>query len=113
MRGPPVCTYSVGRRRLRPRARFVNPLATSTFAGRMPRMRAVHWFRNDLRLEDNTALAAACAHADELVPLFVLDPYLLGEPGEGGARERPYNRISPKRSHFLLESLAELTRALA
>jgi deoxyribodipyrimidine photo-lyase len=37
-------------------------------------MRAVHWFRNDLRLGDNTALAAACARAEELVPLFVVDP---------------------------------------
>lgn len=73
-------------------------------------MRAVHWFRNDLRLEDNTALAAACAGADELVPLFVLDPYLFGEAGRSG--ERPYNRISAKRSNFLLDCLADLSRAL-
>ncbi len=41
-------------------------------------MRAVHWFRNDLRLHDNTALSAAAARADELVPVFVFDDHLLG-----------------------------------
>jgi deoxyribodipyrimidine photo-lyase len=38
-------------------------------------MRALHWFRNDLRLHDNTAFAAAAAAADELVPVFVFDPH--------------------------------------
>ena len=36
-------------------------------------MRVIHWFRSDLRIEDNTALAAACARGSELVPVFVLD----------------------------------------
>ncbi len=35
--------------------------------------RALHWFRNDLRLRDNTALAQAAREADALVPVFVLD----------------------------------------
>jgi deoxyribodipyrimidine photo-lyase len=74
-------------------------------------MRAVHWFRSDLRLEDNTALAAACAHADELVPLFVVDPHLFGELSDTG--RRPYSRISPRRANFLLESLAEMGEQLA
>lgn len=34
---------------------------------------AVMWFRRDLRLADNLALAEACRFADEVVPLFVLD----------------------------------------
>jgi len=72
-------------------------------------VRAVHWFRNDLRLEDNTALLAACAHAEEVVPLFVLDPYLLGGAGPSST----YSRLSRKRSNFLLESLADLAAALA
>ena len=38
------------------------------------------WFRRDLRLHDNPALLAACA-ADEVVPLFVLDPYLWDRAG--------------------------------
>ena len=40
-------------------------------------MRVIHWFRSDLRIEDNTALAAACARGGELVPVFVLDDALI------------------------------------
>ena len=36
-------------------------------------MRAIHWFRSDLRLADNSALAAACRKAKALVLVFVLD----------------------------------------
>jgi deoxyribodipyrimidine photo-lyase len=35
---------------------------------------AVMWFRRDLRLGDNQALAAAVAENDQVVPLFVVDP---------------------------------------
>ncbi len=35
--------------------------------------RSIMWFRRDLRLRDNPALAAACAEG-EVLPLFVLDP---------------------------------------
>ncbi|RJK97823.1 deoxyribodipyrimidine photo-lyase [Vallicoccus soli] len=38
------------------------------------------WFRRDLRLADNPALLAA-AEADEVVPLFVVDPRLWGTSG--------------------------------
>jgi deoxyribodipyrimidine photo-lyase len=38
-------------------------------------MTAVAWFRNDLRLDDNPAWAAATA-SGEVVPLFVVDPAL-------------------------------------
>jgi deoxyribodipyrimidine photo-lyase len=45
----------------------------------------LHWFRGDLRLRDNTALASAASSADKLAFLFVLDERLLrseriGEP---------------------------------
>ncbi len=40
-------------------------------------MRVIHWFRNDLRLRDNTALRTAAECADELLPVFILDPDLL------------------------------------
>ena len=39
-------------------------------------MRAIHWFRRDLRLSDNLALDAALREADEVICLFVLDPRL-------------------------------------
>ncbi len=64
-------------------------------------MRAVHWFRNDLRLHDNTALRAAAARATELIPVFVMDPHLLN----GGD-------ASPARGRFLLDCVARLAADL-
>jgi deoxyribodipyrimidine photo-lyase len=58
-------------------------------------MRAIHWFRNDLRLHDNTALSQAVAKALQLVPVFVLDPHLLEAAGA-------------PRVGFLLDSLRRL-----
>ncbi len=37
---------------------------------------ALWWIRRDLRLTDNQALAAALAGADQVVPVFVIDPAL-------------------------------------
>ena len=64
-------------------------------------MRVIHWFRSDLRVEDNTALAAACARGSELVPVFVLDEVLL---------ER--HRDAHPRLRFLDRCLRDLARAL-
>ncbi len=36
---------------------------------------AVWWIRRDLRLADNQALAAALQAADQVVPLFIVDPF--------------------------------------
>ncbi|GIE32282.1 deoxyribodipyrimidine photo-lyase [Actinoplanes italicus] len=54
---------------------------------------AVVLLTRDLRVHDNPALAAACA-ADRVVPLYVLDPTLAD--------------ISPNRTRFLHQSLADL-----
>ena len=60
---------------------------------------AVVLFTRDLRVHDNPALAAACANAERVVPLFVLDPALAGLLGQPrpvpapGAR-RPARRRS-------------------
>ncbi|MDW7978991.1 MAG: deoxyribodipyrimidine photo-lyase [Verrucomicrobiales bacterium] len=35
--------------------------------------RVIHWFRRDLRLSDNTALSAASARAEEVVPVYIFD----------------------------------------
>jgi len=63
-------------------------------------VRAIHWFRNDLRLADNPALAEACA-ADVLAPVFVFDDRLLAAQSQGAPRLR-----------FLRESVAALARRL-
>ncbi len=38
---------------------------------------AIHWFRCDLRLSDNTALSAATKNADGVIPIFIFDPVIL------------------------------------
>ncbi len=63
-------------------------------------MRLIHWFRRDLRLRDNTALAHALARAD-VVPVFVLDPAILSRPDTGVPRVA-----------FLCAALAGLDAAL-
>jgi deoxyribodipyrimidine photo-lyase len=60
--------------------------------------RGLHWFRNDLRLRDNTALAALAARADEWLPVFVLDPRIARS---GNARLR-----------FMLDCVERLGRDL-
>jgi deoxyribodipyrimidine photo-lyase len=59
---------------------------------------AIVLFTRDLRVHDNPALAAACANADRVVPLYVLDPRL--------------GSLSPNRTRFLHQSLADLRSAL-
>jgi deoxyribodipyrimidine photo-lyase len=58
---------------------------------------ALWWIRRDLRLGDNQALAAALAAAEQVVPVFVLDPALLASP---------YS--SAKRLAFLFDGLRSL-----
>lgn len=48
---------------------------------------AVVWFRRDLRLDDNPALAAAAARHDEVVCLYVLDDRLLDRAGPHRRRQ--------------------------
>ncbi len=63
--------------------------------------RAIHWFRNDLRLQDNTAIDALSGVADEWLPVFVFDPQMLSGP-----------RTSEPRIQFLLDCLRRLSREL-
>ncbi|MCH9609195.1 MAG: Deoxyribodipyrimidine photo-lyase [Chlamydiales bacterium] len=59
---------------------------------------ALHLFRRDLRLEDNTALNFALTHAEEVYPCFIFDP-----------RQIEQNRYkSPKAIAFMLSALADL-----
>lgn len=60
---------------------------------------AVVWFRRDLRIADHPALSDAVAHADTVVPLFVLDERLAGE--------------SPVRARLLAGTLKALDESLA
>jgi deoxyribodipyrimidine photo-lyase len=46
----------------------------------------IHWFRRDLRLEDNLALHAAIRSGSPVIPLFILDDHLLQSRYVGAAR---------------------------
>jgi deoxyribodipyrimidine photo-lyase len=61
----------------------------------------IHWFRRDLRLEDNTALNHALLSGDPVVPLFVFDDHILG-----------HRRVGAHRLRFLVTALRDLDREL-
>ncbi|MDG1674152.1 MAG: DASH family cryptochrome [Flavobacteriales bacterium] len=67
--------------------------------------RTLHWFRNDLRLDDNPALAKAL-RSDETVTVVVLDDGFWDEDRWGHVKTGPF------RTRFLLESIADLKTAL-
>jgi len=68
-------------------------------------VRTLVWYRGkELRLHDHAPLHDAVAAGDEIVTLFVLDPYFFD-----GARAREL----PHRMQFLLESLQALEEAIA
>jgi deoxyribodipyrimidine photo-lyase len=58
---------------------------------------AIWWIRRDLRLSDNPALINALTGAAQVIPVFILDPYLMNSPFSG-----------EKRLAFLLEGLRQL-----
>lgn len=62
---------------------------------------AIWWIRRDLRLNDNPALVSALEYAGEIIPLFIVDPHLLGSP---------YS--APRRVEFLFQGLSTLERNL-
>lgn len=64
-------------------------------------MNIIVWFRNDLRLHDHPALAAAVDKGDTVIPVFILNSRLLQGKHAGANRNR-----------FLLESLQNLKENL-
>lgn len=63
--------------------------------------KVIHWFRRDLRVSDNTALAEAARRAEQVIPVFVLEDALRTGPDVGAARVA-----------FLLRSLESLRKNL-
>lgn len=62
----------------------------------------IHWFRRDLRLRDNPALAAAAARSNgHVIPIFILDDAILHAPRTGAARIA-----------FMLDALRDLDASL-
>jgi len=61
----------------------------------------IYWFRNDLRLIDNPALAQACLNADQLLPVYL-------HQTEDELNAYGVERVGGYRKHFLRESLDDL-----
>ena len=60
------------------------------------------WFKRDLRVTDHAPLARACASADRVICLYVIEPELWARP-----------EYSARQYAFLAESLADLDATLA
>ena len=72
---------------------------------------AVMWFRNDLRMHDNEALAAANREGTSLLPVFCFDPREFGSGGAAASRGGPRpNTTGPYRAqcaHLLQNTLSD------
>ncbi|KAB1193964.1 DASH family cryptochrome [Haloferax sp. MBLA0076] len=77
----------------------------------MPASTALVWFRRDLRLHDNDALAAAC-EADHVVPVYCFDPRDYGPCDFGGTDSFVFRKTGAHRARFRLESVADLRSSL-
>jgi len=63
---------------------------------------AIHWFRRDLRVSDNTALVEASKRAETVIPVFIFEDAFRTGPDVGAARLA-----------FLLQSVESLRKNLA
>lgn len=68
-------------------------------------MKSLVWFRNDLRIADNTSLQKACK-GEEVLAVYCIDPSLF-ENGEYG-----FKKMEKYRAKFLLQSLNTLQQNL-
>lgn len=65
--------------------------------------RAIVWFRQDLRLHDNEALATALRMAEEIIPIYIFDERIfMGETRFG------FKKTGKYRARFILESVEDL-----
>lgn len=64
--------------------------------------RIIVWLRNDLRLRDNEALHQALQDADEVLPIYCIDPRQFACTSFG------FPRMSVFRANFLLQSIQDL-----
>lgn len=65
-------------------------------------MPSIIWFREDLRIHDNTALTAACNQSDEVIAVYFITP-----------KTWLSHDLSPTRVTFMLQGLALLQKNLA
>ena len=64
------------------------------------------WYRNDLRISDNEALAAACANHDKVIAIYCFDPRHYSKSEFG------FIKTGKFRAKFLIETIEELQKNL-
>ena len=69
-------------------------------------MKALVWYRNDLRVKDNEVLTLATKEYDEIFPVYCFDEREFSSSPLGLSRTGPF------RAQFLLESIADLRQSL-
>lgn len=69
--------------------------------------RAIVWFRQDLRLDDNEALTEALHTVDEVYPVYVFDPRKINAQTTFG-----FHKTGDHRLRFLHESVSDLRKQL-
>lgn len=69
--------------------------------------RAIVWFRQDLRIHDNEALATALRLAEEVIPIYVFDERVFR-----GRTRHGFPKAGKFRTRFILESVADLRQSL-
>ncbi len=69
-------------------------------------MKILLWFRNDLRIHDNEALAKAAQKTSEVVPVYIFDPRIFSE------HEYGFPKTGNLRHQFLIESVENLKENL-
>lgn len=74
----------------------------------MSKKRAILWFRQDLRLHDNEALAQALKNAEEVIPIYVFDERVfMGKTTHFG-----FPKTGKFRAKFIIESIHDLRSSL-
>ncbi|MBL7951749.1 MAG: DASH family cryptochrome [Flavobacteriales bacterium] len=68
--------------------------------------RSILWFRNDQRLADNAALAAALATSQEVLPVLIM------EPRQAAASPYGFSRLGDRRAQFCHEGHVDLDARL-
>jgi deoxyribodipyrimidine photo-lyase len=74
----------------------------------MSKKRAILWFRQDLRLHDNEALAQALKISEEVIPIYVFDERVfMGKTTNFG-----FPKTGKFRANFIIESIHDLRSSL-
>lgn len=73
----------------------------------MKKKRVIVWFRQDLRLHDNEALADALRTSEEVIPVYVFDERVFQ-----GQTKYGFSKTGVHRTRFIIESIIDLRNSL-